>query len=222
MRAPFSAEWPLEVVNILTLTECAGKTTMTMRGFPINAMGVEHRAFEAGFESMQKGWTETLDQLAASLPVKELVLAREFDVPRDLVFRAWTDPKQMAKWWGPRGFTNPVCEMDETVGRKIRIDTRGPDGTDYPMTGRFDEAIARERLIFTYWAHCDASGKAQIEVINSVTFVEQNGKTKMTLHTTGMKTTAEAAAALAGMDLGWTESLVRLEEFARTSARAEQ
>ncbi len=55
---------------------------MTMRGFPINAMGVEHRAFEVGFESMQKGWTETLDQLAASLPVKELVLTREFDGPR--------------------------------------------------------------------------------------------------------------------------------------------
>ncbi len=112
--------------------------------------------------------------------------------------------------------------MDVKVGGRIRIDMHGPDGTDYPMTGRFDEVVAPERPIFTYWAHCDASGKAQIEVINSVTFVEQNGKTKMTLHATVMKATAEAAAALAGMDLGWTESLVRLEELVRTSARAEQ
>ena len=109
------------------------------------------------------------------MPVKEMVLTREFDVPRDLVFKAWTDPKQMAKWWGPRGFTNPVCEMDVRMGGRIRIDMHGPDGTDYPMTGRFDEVVAPERLIFTCWAHCDASGKAQIEVINSVTFMEQNG-----------------------------------------------
>jgi len=164
------------------------------------------------------GWNALIHQqlpnfLQKVQTIRELVLTREYDVPRDLVFKAWADPEQMAKWWGPRGFTNPVCQMDVRPGGKIRIDMHGPDGTDYPMTGRFDEVVAPERLVFTCWAHCDASGKAQVEVINSVTFVDQNGKTKMKLHARVIKATREAATALAGMDQGWAESLVRLAEL---------
>ncbi len=58
-----------------------------------------------------------------------------FDAPRELVFKAWTDPKQVAQWWGPHGFSNPVCELGLRPGADIRIHMRGPDGTVYPMTG---------------------------------------------------------------------------------------
>ncbi len=69
----------------------------------------------------------------------DLVMTREFDAPRELVFKAWTDAKQTAQWWGPKGFTNPVCELDVRVGGAIRIHMRAPDGVVYPMTGVFEE-----------------------------------------------------------------------------------
>src|SRR5436190_8252782 len=70
---------------------------------------------------------------AANAPQRELVLTRVFDAPREVVFRAWTDPERLAQWWGPRGFTNPRCEWDARPGGAIRVDMKGPDGTVYPM-----------------------------------------------------------------------------------------
>jgi uncharacterized protein YndB with AHSA1/START domain len=67
VRAPFNPAWPLEVLSTLTFVERAGKTTVTMRGTPINATAAERKAFAAGHSSMQKGWAGTLDQLAQHL-----------------------------------------------------------------------------------------------------------------------------------------------------------
>jgi uncharacterized protein YndB with AHSA1/START domain len=61
-----------------------------------------------------------------------VTILRVFDAPPALVWKAWTDPKMMAEWFGPRGFTNPVCELDVRVGGSLRIVMRGPDGQDYP------------------------------------------------------------------------------------------
>jgi uncharacterized protein YndB with AHSA1/START domain len=72
---------------------------------------------------------------------QELVLTRVFDAPRELVFKAWTDPKQVAQRWGPRGFSNPVCELDLRPGGVFRLHMRGPDGTVYPMTGVYHEIV---------------------------------------------------------------------------------
>lgn len=66
-RHPLAADWPAEVLSTMILTEHDGKTTLTMRSTPINASATERQTFEAGFDSMQKGWTGTLDQLAAYL-----------------------------------------------------------------------------------------------------------------------------------------------------------
>jgi len=66
---------------------------------------------------------------------QQLVLTRVFDAPRELVFKVWTDPKHVARWWGPHRFTNPVCELDLRPGGAILIHMRGPDGVVYPMTG---------------------------------------------------------------------------------------
>ena len=61
-------------------------------------------------------------------PRVEVTLTRIFNAPRELVWKAWTDPQMMARWWGPKGFTNPVCEMDVRVGGKILIHMRAPNG----------------------------------------------------------------------------------------------
>ncbi len=70
VRAPFSSEWPLEVLSTVTLAEQAGKTTLTMRGVPVNATEAERKTFAAGHGSMRQGWAGTLDQLAAHLAEK--------------------------------------------------------------------------------------------------------------------------------------------------------
>ena len=80
---------------------------------------------------------------------KEVTITRLFDAPRALVFKAWTDPKQLAQWWGPHGFTTPVCEVDVRPGGALLIHMRGPDGVVYPNKGVFHEIVEPDRLVFT-------------------------------------------------------------------------
>ncbi len=140
---------------------------------------------------------------------QELVLTRTFDAPRELVFKAWTDPKHVAQWWGPSGFTNPVCELDARSGGAIRIHMRAPDGTVYPMTGVYQELVAPERLVFTSSA-LDVAGQPLFEVLTTVTFAEEGGKTTQTLRARVTKKTEGADTYLDGMEAGWTQSLERL------------
>ncbi len=141
---------------------------------------------------------------------KELTITRIFDAPRELVWKAWTDPKLLARWWGPMWFTNPVCEVDLRPGGAILIHMRGPDGVVYPMKGVFHEIVEPERLVFTSSAVEGKGDTTLLETINTVTFAELDGKTRLTLHAVVVKSTPEAAWMLAGMDEGWNTSLDRL------------
>ena len=78
----------------------------------------------------------------------------------------------LAQWWGPKGFTNPVCEIDARVGGALRIHMRAPDGSIYPMKGEIREIVAPERLVFTNIA-VDADGSHIIEGLTTVTFAER-------------------------------------------------
>jgi len=141
-----------------------------------------------------------------------VTLARVFDAPRALVWKAWTDPKMMAQWFGPRGFTNPVCELDVRVGGSLRIVMRGPDGNDYPMKGVFREVFAPERLVFTNIA-IDNDGRHLLEGETTVTFAESNNGTTLTLRTHAVGLVPIATQMLAGMEAGWTQSIDKLEEL---------
>jgi len=99
----------------------------------------------------------------------ELSLTRRVSAPLEVVFSAWTDAKQLAEWWGPKGFTNPRCEVDARVGGAIHIDMRAPDGMVYPLTGRILEIDPPHRLVFET-AALDGDGKPMFEVLNTVTF----------------------------------------------------
>jgi uncharacterized protein YndB with AHSA1/START domain len=144
---------------------------------------------------------------------REVVFTRILDAPREVVFKAWTDPEQMAQWWGPRYFTNPVCEMDVRPGGAILIHMRGPDGVVYPMKGTFHEVVEPERLVFTSSALEDDEGNPQLEDLTTVTFEEEDGKTRLTVRAVVTKATPAAAGALEGMEEGWSQSLDRLTEF---------
>jgi uncharacterized protein YndB with AHSA1/START domain len=155
---------------------------------------------------------------------RDVVIIREFDAPRRLVWDAWTKPEHVARWWGPRVFTNPVCELDVRAGGRFHIVMRAPDGTDYPMGGVYLEVVPPERLVYTN----DLSGQpeAWMDMLNdargtprgtpvedsvvTVTFVERAGRTTVTIATRfGSPAEAEAFRKMQMVE-GWTESLGKL------------
>src|ERR1700750_860348 len=99
----------------------------------------------------------------------EVSLTRRIAAAPEFVFREWIDAKHLAEWWGPKGFTNPVCEVDPRVGGAIRIHMRSPDGTVYPMTGRFVDIDRPHRLVFST-AALNGEGKPMLEGLKTVVF----------------------------------------------------
>src|SRR5262245_9107115 len=75
-----------------------------------------------------------------------IITQREFDAPRALVFEVWTDPKHLAQWWGPQGFTTTTSAFDMRVGGVWRFVMHGPDGRDYQNRITFDEIVKPERI----------------------------------------------------------------------------
>jgi uncharacterized protein YndB with AHSA1/START domain len=161
----------------------------------------------------------TTAEKTGSFGQASVTLTRIFDAPRALVWKAWTDPKMMAQWFGPRGFTNPVCDLDVRVGGSLRIVMRGPDGSDYPMKGEFLEITPPERLVFTNIA-TDKDGKHLLEGETTVILTESGGRTTLTLQTHATGLVPIAPQMLAGMEAGWNQSIDRLAElFLRSAAR---
>ncbi len=193
----------------VTFDDLGGKTKLTMRMvFP----SVDERDTVVRKSNAIEGGNQTLERLGEQLKrMLELITTRVFDAPRELVFKAWADPVRLQRWWGPKGFTNPRCEVDARPGGTIRIDMRAPDGIVYPMVGVFHEVVEPERLVFSSSA-LDKNGEPLFDVLNTVTFAEEGGKTKLTLHVVVSKVQAEAAPHLAGMEEGWNMTLDRLAE----------
>ncbi len=140
----------------------------------------------------------------------QLVLERTLNAPRELVFQTWIDPIHLAQWWGPTGFTTPVCEVDARPGGTIRIHLQAPDGTLIPTEGVFQEITEPERLVFTNSAFKDEHDEPQLETQYTVTLIEQTGKTRLTVHALVTKAGPGVAVSLSSMESGWNESLDRL------------
>jgi len=143
---------------------------------------------------------------------RTVTLTRVFDAPRELVWRAWTDPKHMAQWFGPHGFTSSVPELNVRAGGALRIVMHGPDGNDYPMKGIFSEVRPPERLVFSNIA-IDKDGNHLLEGETTVMLEARGDKTKLTLHTYAKGMVPYAPQMLAGMEAGWSQSLDKLGEF---------
>src|ERR1700757_507685 len=106
---------------------------------------------------------------------RELVITRVFDAPRSLVFRVWTDPEHLARWWGPKDFTTVSCHMDVRPGGTWFRKMRAPDGSEERRRGIYREILEPERLAFTY-ASEDAEGNPGHETLVTVTFADLGGK----------------------------------------------
>lgn len=151
-----------------------------------------------------------------------ITITRVFDAPRELVFRAWTDPGQLAQWWGPHGFTNPVCETDPRPGGIWRIDMQGPDGTIYPNKGRYLEVVEPERLVYTDVVDQDETAWGDSpppSTVVTVTFDDHDGQTKVTTVIRLDSIQARDAMIEMGAVTGWTESMERLEALLAGTGR---
>jgi uncharacterized protein YndB with AHSA1/START domain len=142
---------------------------------------------------------------------REIVTSRLFDAPRDLVFSAWTDPKQVVQWWGPRGFTTTSHEMSVTPGGVWRFTMHGPDGTDYKNKIVFTEVVKPERLVYR---HAGEEEHEDVRFHVTVTFEAQGSKTLLTMRSL-FATAAEREEVVTkyGALEGAKQTLERLAEY---------
>ncbi len=150
---------------------------------------------------------------------RALVIERIFDAPRELVWKAWSEPDRMMRWLGPKGYTVPFCKIDFRVGGVSLNCMRSPEGQDYWSTGVYREIVEHERIVTTD-SFADADGNVvpashygitediPLEMLVTVTFEDLAGKTRMTLRHEGLP----AGAMGEGANQGWNESFDKLAE----------
>ena len=150
--------------------------------------------------------------------VDEIVITRLFYAPRDLVWRAWTEPGFVMQWWGPKGYTSPSCTIDLRVGGKYLYCMRSPEGKDFWSTGVYREIKKPERIVCTD-SFADEKGNVvpatyygmspdfPAEMLMTVTFEVRPGMTRITLRHAGIPLGEMRDLTRAG----WNESLDKLE-----------
>ncbi len=109
----------------------------------------------------------------------EIVIERVFDAPRELVWKMWTDPEHVAQWWGPRGLTTRVDELDLRPGGNWRYVMLGPDGSEYPQNGTFREIVEPELIVTS--AEFEVGEDQPHQVVLTYQFDELGDKTKLTM-----------------------------------------
>jgi uncharacterized protein YndB with AHSA1/START domain len=221
----FTATWTFEEPK-------AGQTRLTIRMvFP----SAEARDIVVKEYGAIEGGKQTLARLAEHLAAKNepFVISRTFNAPRELVWKAWTEPKHMAQWWGPSNFTCPVCELAVQPGGAYRIVMRGTDGVEYPITGVYREIVPPERLVMTMdctghpsaWHDMVKPDRKKGEnnpagtMLQTVTFEDFGGRTVLTIRIRFETPAICDAMVKMGMHEGWSLSLDRLASLVAEAGR---
>lgn len=162
------------------------------------------------FDGSSTADTASSDRTTHSVDDHSITLQRVLNAPRELVFAAWTDPVQVAKWWGPHGFNSEVRQMDVAVGRMFRICMVASDGAEYPIKGTYQEIVAPERLVYIDDWDDDSKPSQQSRV--TVTFAEHGaGKTLLTLEMRFGSIAERVEAEQQEVIPGWGECFERLD-----------
>ena len=138
----------------------------------------------------------------------EIVLTRVFDAPRHLVWDAFTQPELLKKWFGPRGWSLSVCDVDLRVGGGFRFVLRGPDGNEMGMRGVYRELSRPDRSV-----HVETFDDYPGESIVTAVFTEQNGKTIFTATVEYPSREVRDIVVSTGMEHGAAESYDKLAEL---------
>lgn len=146
---------------------------------------------------------------AADQDLCELVVTRLIDAPRPLVFKAWTQPEHIERWWGPRGFTTIHCEMDVRVTGAYRFGMRSAQGTVRWKRGIYREIVEPERIVFTFAWENPGDDVPHNELLTTVTFDEVGTRTRLTLR----QSPFTAAQHRDGHHTGWSSTLERFADY---------
>jgi uncharacterized protein YndB with AHSA1/START domain len=147
--------------------------------------------------------------LQVTLPSdREILMTRVFDAPRDLVFDAFTRPELLKRWFGPRGWTLDVCEVDHRVGGGFRFVLRGPNGSLMGMRGVYREIVRPERSVHME-SFDDYPGESQVTGV----FHEHDGKTTLTVTVLYPSKEVRDIILKSGMEHGAAETYDRLAEM---------
>ncbi|MGA7750016.1 MAG: SRPBCC domain-containing protein [Gallionella sp.] len=155
----------------------------------------------------------------------EFVISREFDVPRDFMFKVWTDPEHMQRWWGPKDFKGVYSKMDLRPGGSYHYCIRSPDGHD--MWGKFvyREIVKPERIVFVNSFSDDKGGVTRhpmspiwpLEMLSTITFTWHAGKTTITVRWIPLNATEEERKTFEGgfesMQKGWGGTMDQLADY---------
>jgi uncharacterized protein YndB with AHSA1/START domain len=163
--------------------------------------------------------------MVANNSAGEFVIERVFDASRELVWKAWTESERMAQWWGPKGFQMRVARLDLRPGGIFHYSMRSPDGKDLWGKFTYREVVAPERLVFIVSFSDEKGGvsrhwlspKWPLEVLNTVTFTEQGGKTTVRLSGFPINAIEEERKTFEGgfqsMQQGFKGTLDQLDEY---------
>ena len=224
-RHPMSPNWPLEILSTILFQDMGGKTLLTVKWSALNPTAIERAAFAEGHEGMRAGWGGTFEQLDAYLaraggetpppaagdkPAFVLVLERLIDAPRERVWKAWSEPEQMKRWFAPRPLTLSVAKLDFRTGGSFDMTMHAPDGADHPFTGRYVEVVPPERIAWT--GEFPYGPKDQMRT--TVDFVAEGRKTRLKVRAIFTVLTPETEPHARGAKQGWTMTLDQLAEIA--------
>ncbi len=147
--------------------------------------------------------------------LRSIIGIREFDAPRDLVFAAWTDPKHLAQWWGPNGFTTTTSSFDFRPGGVWRFVMHGPDGRDYQNRVAFDEIVPPERIVYSHGGGDDVE---PVRFQQTVMFEDLGGRTRLTWRGV-FPSAAERDRVIKDYhaDTGLAQTMARLGEYVQRS-----
>jgi uncharacterized protein YndB with AHSA1/START domain len=143
------------------------------------------------------------DTSNATLADRELVLTRLIDAPREKLFRAWTEPELLKRWFAPAPYTTPVAELDVRPGGASLIVMRAPDGTDMPNRGVYLEIVKNEKIVATdaFTKAWEPSQKPFMTLILS--FEDEGGKTRYTARVRHFTVADREAHEKMGFHVGW-------------------
>jgi uncharacterized protein YndB with AHSA1/START domain len=156
----------------------------------------------------------------AANEVERMTITRIFDAPRELVWKAWTDPQYVMQWWGPKGFTSPVCKMDFREGGKYLCCMKSPDGQEFWNAGEYHEIVPIEKIVSSMYFADSEGNKVEPETLgiehesienayDTALFEDLgNGKTKLTF----IGNEPMESAVNSGQVEGWNQILDKVAD----------
>jgi uncharacterized protein YndB with AHSA1/START domain len=141
----------------------------------------------------------------------QILITREFDAPRDLVYRAFTTPELLRRWWHANRSEVTGVEMDVRVGGRWRWAAKAFDGYEFAFYGEYREVVPGERLVTTE----TFSGAPDAQAVNTTTFIEKDGRTYLEILIEHRTKANRDVQLQSGMEDGMQDALTLLEELAR-------